>query len=559
MEQLDKSYDPNLMISPEAFLGSRVEDGYDTSVGLLNAKDPAWCESSEEAEWRCQLAGERVDVEFLHQALPKPISANSPTVSTSCTIKENRDIQELLETLSSCTLASQPDDSITTSLSRARTWRLELPGDTIGCRVNEFANYVVENGLDDLMTVCPHCYGIFSSESQGARMYDFRAISVISHNEFYTRRQAVIRGFYENVHWSDRAGNTALHYAAALGVDLQSLTDMIRRGAPMEQSNTAGQSFLHVLDPGLWYDSKDAANLIRELTEMNFDFTQVDILGQTFLSPLSHRGYHPLDFAKDLMSILRELDEEGRLVNYRWVKRIFAAAGGTDEQWTELGWYESQNPLYGRHACVGCIDFDFLIGLSTGALATFKDYEDEAGRNCLHIATSHSSEQSHYSESAHVSLKESKQALIASLLSSGIKVDHRDISGETPMMALVRSMSYNTSTIDMLLGHGANIDARDHRGCAALHISISLGQLEATRSLLKHGANVHVRNIKGQGVLLWGKLAQRRARSEPSLHARIEACIALTIDAGAVDQPGFFDEWGIPDYASCHHDRGPGP
>lgn len=52
-------------------------------------------------------------------------------------------------------------------------------------------------------------------------------------------------------HVLDAAGNSALHYAAAGGASFQHFTALINAGANPDQLNTAGQLFLHCLQPKL--------------------------------------------------------------------------------------------------------------------------------------------------------------------------------------------------------------------------------------------------------------------------------------------------------------------
>jgi ankyrin repeat protein len=48
---------------------------------------------------------------------------------------------------------------------------------------------------------------------------------------------------------ADAAGNSALHYAAAGGASFQTLTALVQAGTNPYQLNTAGQLFLHCLQP----------------------------------------------------------------------------------------------------------------------------------------------------------------------------------------------------------------------------------------------------------------------------------------------------------------------
>ena len=99
-----------------------------------------------------------------------------------------------------------------------------------------------------------------------------------------------------------------------------------------------------------------------------------------------------------------------------------------------------------------------------------------------------------------------------------------------------------------LIRRGADVNPRDLNLRTPLHLSINFGQTEITRLLLKHNANVHARDIFGQGLLAASEAALRAAKSNVALYARITACRNLAIDAGAVAEPSAKDEWRLPDY-----------
>ena len=131
------------------------------------------------------------------------------------------------------------------------------------------------------------------------------------------------------------------------------------------------------------------------------------------------------------------------------------------------------------------------------------------------------------------------------LISIGVDVNGHDHTGSTPLMAYLRCVPYHQPIIDKLLRYGADPDARDSTGMSALHIAIKLGNIEATKSLLSRGANVHARDQGCKGLLVVAERAQRRAirGDDVSLYAKITACMALVIDAGATAFPNLIDEW----------------
>lgn len=153
------------------------------------------------------------------------------------------------------------------------------------------------------------------------------------------------------------------------------------------------------------------------------------------------------------------------------------------------------------------------------------------------------SEQSEHQQLIHENLR---LRLVKRLLTIGFTVDARDQWGETPMMAHIRSAShFQKSILHRLLYAGANIDSRNKQGEAAIHVSVKLGNIDATEVLLGRGANVHARDREGRGVLAAGEIAQRRAKNDPRLYAGITACMALAIDNGAIASPNLFQEWDM--------------
>jgi len=88
------------------------------------------------------------------------------------------------------------------------------------------------------------------------------------------------------------------------------------------------------------------------------------------------------------------------------------------------------------------------------------------------------------------------------LLEHGANINARNEEGHTPLhQALVRlddgCGAHFFNTIQLLLEHGADVDALDDAQSTPLHVASVYGSAKATRLLLDHGANVHLKNNEG--------------------------------------------------------------
>ncbi|KAK3320587.1 hypothetical protein B0T19DRAFT_387218 [Cercophora scortea] len=83
------------------------------------------------------------------------------------------------------------------------------------------------------------------------------------------------------------------------------------------------------------------------------------------------------------------------------------------------------------------------------------------------------------------------------------------------------------SIFETLLRGGARIESRNRRGETPLLVAVRLGRKVALTTLLEHGANVHARDVFGRGVLEVVDSTCRGAGGDVALYARLEACRVL--------------------------------
>jgi ankyrin repeat protein len=85
------------------------------------------------------------------------------------------------------------------------------------------------------------------------------------------------------------------------------------------------------------------------------------------------------------------------------------------------------------------------------------------------------------------------------------------------MTALIAN-AWNLDIAEMLIGHGANVNARAQDGFTPL---LNAGTLELTRFLLQHGADPFAKDNRGETALDWAKQMNRKEQA-----ALLEAAMA---------------------------------
>ncbi|MEW6348698.1 MAG: ankyrin repeat domain-containing protein [Thermodesulfobacteriota bacterium] len=99
------------------------------------------------------------------------------------------------------------------------------------------------------------------------------------------------------------------------------------------------------------------------------------------------------------------------------------------------------------------------------------------------------------------------------LLENGADVELRERgSGHDALM--YSCFSGNPDLVELVLRHGATIDATDAMGRSALMIAASVGKAETVKVLLRTGANADLRDHSGATALDWARESGHRALAD---------------------------------------------
>ncbi|KAL8770782.1 MAG: hypothetical protein Q9209_003649 [Squamulea sp. 1 TL-2023] len=348
--------------------------------------------------------------------------------------------------------------------------------------------------------------------------------------------------------WVDMFGNTSLHIAAICGASIHSLLRLIHNSVNVNALNTAGQTFMHVLDfKGL--SSDDMYTLSSKLKHERFIFRHRDVEGRLFIDSFKVRGMSVVIFADCWLDPIERRDAKGVILKYRPVNEAFHSFGSSLEDYSCFG---GKSPIADDNVCnlfyydrLGIMSNINRLFEASGSTALLKSraFADPSGRGWLHIAAESVSEPPNPTETQQQSFSASRLKVVKYLLSIGVDANHQDNTGSTPLMAHVGCEPYQQAIVDELLCSEPNLCARNKNGETVLHIAMKLGNVDATKALLHRGANIHVRNRKREGLLKVAESAQRHAKDDISLYAKITACMVLAIDAGAIASPNVFQEW----------------
>lgn len=377
----------------------------------------------------------------------------------------------------------------------------------------------------------------------------------------------------------DRHQHTVLHFLAAhapFQVLYQVLCQALMSGTLKDiinVQNTAGQTFMHVIKDDELFGPEQVENLIRVVRALEFNMLARDCYGRSSLHVLTMLGktirfhsLHDLDpreyLQRDAFGIVPLIE------NFNPVPPRFGGGMSSDV----LGFsryaipHPALDPALSNNPAVSQ-ESQLVQNIRVSMENRF--HEDEFGHNGLHclamatlsvgsIAEKHGLERGTESFGPHENRKvvdsseqilELRRDTLSALLDAGQDPNHRDIFGNTPLMAFAAALpeeneyKLGPSILQLLISRGADVNARNQRGETALHIAVRFHRKLAARALVKMGANVDVRNSEFQSLL---DVCDEKIQSEPQAYAKYSACRAwLSGPAHAVQSPSFWQEWEV--------------
>ncbi|KAK2001348.1 hypothetical protein LX36DRAFT_736137 [Colletotrichum falcatum] len=387
----------------------------------------------------------------------------------------------------------------------------------------------------------------------------------------------------------DAFGNTILHLLAAGDAPHHHLFRAIDSSPNPSATNSAGQTFLHVLND-TWLSNK-ANPLFRLLEYLKYaDFLYArDVYGRNFCHAIHSKGSDILDqdtknalFKRfDAMEYCRR-DAFGNIPESAPiglpVRRAYTAAAGQEMSpaWDSHALRQVSSPIEQQAALLRLVneahvnpriqDTQGRNGLHCLAdailsqdalLAKFPQHSNNTGAQAQQ-PTAPSRKRKHNKPVLGKTLSDSssdrlevRERIVIDLIDLGVDPNHYDKYGNTVLMAFVAQLPEDddykkpVKILETLIKAGANVNARNRNGETALHIAVRRGKKLAMRTLAQNGANPQARDGEGRSVL---EVADRMVTTSKQniQYSHYEACHAwLSGQAKAVQFPTIHQEWEL--------------
>ncbi|KAM3514564.1 hypothetical protein MY11210_001799 [Beauveria gryllotalpidicola] len=433
------------------------------------------------------------------------------------------------------------------------------------------------------------CRSVLYSAAQELLQVPATSLPWVTPNGLTEKGSRILAGCIRDSDFSetDIFGNTLLHFVAARGhtADLCSIIRQLKDGDILQQANTAGQTFLHVMAQGTTETPSFVTELIRSLRQdHDVDIYAQDHYGRNFFHMLWANGVGQT-ILDDILAddILKSDDPE------RWSTR--------DAFGEDLRIYAPRVPhgLSTDHT----LPLDSAIDPAESSASSVElqlvhfinhdvkqdpKAENSQGRNGLHClaavnfglasvptalgmtgdtgtaspkgrrrASGGSKKETGSSEGPMKARLDS----LRDVLNWGVRANAYDANGNTPLMAFAAQLPEDGNyklgprILEILIEAGGNVDARNRAGETALHIAVRCGRKLAAKALVDQGANVYARDALGRSVLdVADAKILAAGRGYPDEYARLEACRAWLSGqkGGAIQNPTILDEWGLVEW-----------
>lgn len=395
----------------------------------------------------------------------------------------------------------------------------------------------------------------------------------------------------------DTFGNTAFHRLAALGGDKVYFINLISAALvhpnlPVRDTNTGGQTFLHVLHPSWFDETLFLDELLNILKDASFNILATDVYGRSFFHVLQNRKQDAARIPPLLFDwhLLRRRDAFG-------VKPMESRMRQADitTQVTRRG-----GPLTSRSSGMSempptIIDIppdrgdESRIRPQTEMLKIVVDAvkvdtinwtqpdprsEDSRGRNAFHCLAEVELDVQRIQDPIHDTQRQKKRKfkeeeeetkpapsrhdqrleLLQGIIHAKVDVNHYDNRGQTPLMSFIKYRPEESRSdkedmekiIRTLCDAGADLEKRNREGETALHVAARSGKKVALKELLQLGANPYVRDACGLSVLAAIDELWINTEADGPLTARLEACrgVFTSVVKADAQEPTVRQEWG---------------
>ena len=193
------------------------------------------------------------------------------------------------------------------------------------------------------------------------------------------------------------------------------------------------------------------------------------------------------------------------------LEMLLAAGADTElktvRDWTALRWAEDVGRreavavLLRAGADVTALDAEMVVdrGASADLIEAAKAGDDAGIRSWLAQGADLNAADSQGRTALMWATRETHISVMEELLRAGANVDARNDLRPT---ALFEAVMFSRRAVDVLIAHGANVDAKDPSGGFPRGIAASSGNLEAAEALLQAGADVNAQNEDGRSALI---------------------------------------------------------